>query len=194
MFASIREKLKGWKTIIWARALTIGGLIAGIVLPLLQAINGDQIGVFIPPKYTPFIPLIVSVIGTCLGLNIIAGDQYIADVLPARTYRLEFQRRGIQPQVLSRTIDDTGTVTSPLVPWNSCGAYMSGTLGVSTIAYFPYCFFNLLNPLISLLYGLTGFQVKRIDQPADASSDVDSAPGIDSHQPNLDDEDLRKTA
>jgi len=138
--------------------------------------------------------LIVSVIGTCLGLNIIAGDQYIADVLPARTYRLEFQRRGIQPQVLSRTIDDTGTVTSPLVPWNSCGAYMSGTLGVATVAYFPYCFFNLLNPLISLIYGLTGFQVKRIDQPADASSDVDGAPGIDSHQPNLDDEDLRKTA
>jgi NhaC family Na+:H+ antiporter len=107
--------------------------------------------------------LIASVAGTCLGLNIIAGDQYIADVLPARTYRLEFQKRGIHPQVLSRTVDDTGTVTSPLVPWNSCGAYMAGTLGVTTIAYFPYCFFNLINPLISVLYGLTGFQVKRID-------------------------------
>jgi NhaC family Na+:H+ antiporter len=107
--------------------------------------------------------LIVSVAGTCLGLNIIAGDQYIADVLPARSFRLEFQKRGIHPQVLSRTVDDTGTVTSPLVPWNSCGAYMAGTLGVTTIAYFPYCLFNLINPLISVLYGLTGFQVKRID-------------------------------
>ncbi|HEY7270948.1 MAG TPA: Na+/H+ antiporter NhaC family protein [Dehalococcoidia bacterium] len=107
--------------------------------------------------------LILSVAGTCIGLNIIAGDQYIADVLPARTYRVEFQKRGIHPQVLSRTVDDTGTVTSPLVPWNSCGAYMAGTLGVATTAYFPYCFFNLINPLISVLYGLTGFQVKRID-------------------------------
>jgi hypothetical protein len=63
MFAAIREKLKGWKTIIWARALVIFGIIAGAVLPLLQMIDGSQVGVFIPPKYTPFIPLIVAVIG-----------------------------------------------------------------------------------------------------------------------------------
>jgi len=63
MFANIQERLKGWKTIIWARTLTAIGLIAGVVVPLLQAVNGDQIGFFIPPKYTPFIPLIVSVIG-----------------------------------------------------------------------------------------------------------------------------------
>jgi NhaC family Na+:H+ antiporter len=140
--------------------------------------------------------LITSVIGTCIGLNIIAGDQYIADVLPARTYRLEFQKRGIQPQVLSRTIDDTGTVTSPLVPWNSCGAYMAGTLGVSTIAYFPYCFLNLINPLISLLYGLTGFQVKRID-PAEAAvplADQVITPEVTSLIDNPEDKDLRKTA
>jgi NhaC family Na+:H+ antiporter len=108
--------------------------------------------------------LLVATGGSAIGLNIIAGDQYIADVLPARTFRLEYQRRGIQPQVLSRTVEDTGTVTSPLIPWNSCGAYMSGTLGVSTFAYFPYSFLNLLNPLISMLYALTGFQVKRIDE------------------------------
>jgi NhaC family Na+:H+ antiporter len=106
---------------------------------------------------------------TSIGLNIVAGDQYIADVLPARTYRLEVQRRGIQPQVLSRTIDDTGTVTSPLVPWNSCGAYMAGTLGVSTFGYFPYCFLNMLNPLISLLYNITGFRVEKI-QPSDSQA------------------------
>ena len=121
--------------------------------------------------------LIVSVIASCIGLNIIAGDQYVADVLPARTYRLEFQRRGIQPQVLSRTIDDAGTVTSPLVPWNSCGAYMSGTLAVSTFAYFPFCFFNLLNPLISLLYGITGFQVKRIQPEPEAVAVASKGPG-----------------
>ena len=107
--------------------------------------------------------LLFSVGGSAIGLNIIAGDQYIADVLPARTFRDEFQRRRIQPQVLSRTIEDTGTVTSPLVPWNSCGAYMSGTLGVATFDYLPYAFLNIMNPLISMLYALVGFQVKMIE-------------------------------
>ena len=107
--------------------------------------------------------LIIAVGATAIGLNIIAGDQYVADVLPARTYREEFQRRRIHPQVLSRTVEDTGTVTSPLVPWNSCGAYMAGTLGISTFDYFPYCFLNLLNPIISFLYALTGFQVKHLE-------------------------------
>jgi NhaC family Na+:H+ antiporter len=140
--------------------------------------------------------LIVAVIGTCLGLNIIAGDQYIADVLPARTYRLEFQRRGIQPQVLSRTIDDTGTVTSPLVPWNSCGAYMAGTLGVATLSYFPYCFLNIINPIISLIYGLTGFQVKRIDAAGSSTLLPEQAgsPGSTSPLSRSDDQDLRNSA
>jgi NhaC family Na+:H+ antiporter len=106
--------------------------------------------------------LVVATGATAIGLNIIACDQYVAVVMPARTFRLEFQRRLIAPQVLSRTVEDTGTVTSPLVPWNTCGAYMTGTLGVSTFEYFPYAFFNLLNPIISLGYGITGFQVKRL--------------------------------
>jgi NhaC family Na+:H+ antiporter len=117
--------------------------------------------------------LIAAVAATSIGLNVLAGDQYVAVVLPARTFRLEFQRRGIQPQVLSRTVDDTGTVTSPLVPWNSCGAYMSGTLGIPTLEYFPYCFLNIFNPVISVLYGITGFQVKRIEL-GDADGAVDS--------------------
>jgi NhaC family Na+:H+ antiporter len=87
----------------------------------------------------------------------------VAVVLPARTYRVEFQRRGIHPQVLARTIEDTGTVTSPLVPWNSCGAYMAGTLGIATLDYLPYCFLNLMNPVISFAYAFTGFQVKKVE-------------------------------
>ena len=106
--------------------------------------------------------LIASVILTCLGLNIVAGDQYVAIVMPSRIYRLEFAKRGIAPRMLSRAVEDSGTVTSPLVPWNSCGAYMAGVLGVATIAYLPYCFFNLASPLISLLYGFTGFQIEHI--------------------------------
>ena len=106
--------------------------------------------------------LIAAVIGTCIGLNIIAGDQYVAIVMPSRVYRAEFARRGIAPRMLSRAVEDSGTVTSPLVPWNSCGAYMAAALGVATLAYLPFCFFNLASPLISLLYGFTGFRIERV--------------------------------
>jgi NhaC family Na+:H+ antiporter len=106
--------------------------------------------------------LIAAVIGTAIGLNIVAGDQYVAIVMPSRVYRIAFRERGIAPRMLSRTVEDAGTVTSPLVPWNSCGAYMAGVLGVATVAYLPYAFFNLLSPLISLIYGLTGFRIERL--------------------------------
>src|SRR4249919_2226930 len=105
--------------------------------------------------------LIAAVNGSGIGLNVIAGDQYVADVLPARMFRGEFARRGLAPQVLSRAVEDSGTVTSVLVPWNTCGAYISGVLGVSTAAYFPFCFFNLLSPLLDVLYGYIGFKVQK---------------------------------
>ena len=88
-------------------------------------------------------------------------------VLPSRVYRTEFARRGLAPRMLSRTVEDTGTVTSPLVPWNSCGAYMTGVLGVPTIEYLPFAFFNLLNPLVALAYAFTGFRIEHLD-PAEA--------------------------
>ena len=103
--------------------------------------------------------LILAVNASGVGLNVIAGDQYVADVLPARMFRNEFARRGLAPQVLSRAVEDSGTVTSVLVPWNTCGAYISGVLGVSTAAYFPFCFFNLLSPVLDVLYGFVGFKV-----------------------------------
>ncbi len=76
--------------------------------------------------------LIASVIFTAIGLNIVAGDQYVSVVMPARVYRAEFARRGIAPRMLSRAVEDSGTVTSALIPWNTCGAYMAGVLGVAT--------------------------------------------------------------
>ena len=94
-----------------------------------------------------------------------AGDQYVADVLPSRMFRGEFRRRGIAPQVLSRAVEDSGTVTSPLVPWNTCGACMSGVLGVQTASYLPFCFFNLLSPVLDVLYGFIGFKVKQVQPP-----------------------------
>jgi Na+:H+ antiporter, NhaC family len=106
--------------------------------------------------------LIATVVGTCFGLNVIAGDQYVADVLPSRAYRDTFARNGLAPRQLSRTVEDSGTVTSPLIPWNSCGAYMTGVLGVPTIEYLPYAFFNIANPLIALLLGFLGIGVERL--------------------------------
>jgi NhaC family Na+:H+ antiporter len=109
--------------------------------------------------------LIATVAATCLGLNIIAGDQYVADVLPSRAFRAAFAKAGLAPRMLSRTVEDSGTVTSPLVPWNSCGAYMTGVLGVPTMEYLPYAFFNIVNPVIAVIFGFTGFRVERIKPP-----------------------------
>jgi NhaC family Na+:H+ antiporter len=103
--------------------------------------------------------LILAVNASGIGLNLIAGDQYVADVLPARMYREEFQRRGLAPQVLSRAVEDSGTVTSVLVPWNTCGAYISGVLGVSTVSYLPFCVFNILSPILDVLFGFIGFKI-----------------------------------
>jgi Na+:H+ antiporter, NhaC family len=111
--------------------------------------------------------LIAAVAATCIGLNIIAGDQYVADVLPSRAFREAFARAGLAPRMLSRTVEDSGTVTSPLVPWNSCGAYMTGVLGVPTIEYLPFAFFNIVNPLIAVIFGFTGFRVERLAPPGD---------------------------
>ena len=110
--------------------------------------------------------LILAVNASGIGLNVTAGDQYVADVLPARMYADEFRRRGLAPEVLSRAVEDSGTVTSPLVPWNTCGAYMSGVLGVSTASYLPFCFFNLLSPILDVLYGFLGFKVATTDEVA----------------------------
>jgi NhaC family Na+:H+ antiporter len=112
--------------------------------------------------------LILAVNGSAIGLNVTAGDQYVADVLPARMFREEFRRRGLAPQVLSRAVEDSGTVTSVLVPWNTCGAYISGVLGVQTASYLPFCFFNLLSPVLDVLYGFLGFKVPTLS-PADAA-------------------------
>lgn len=105
--------------------------------------------------------LIAATILTCIGANLITSDQYISIVLPGRMYKLEYQSRDLDVKNLSRTLEDSGTITSPLVPWNTCGAYMSGTLGVATLAYFPFCFFNMICPLIAVIYGFLNFKIAR---------------------------------
>ncbi|MDX1443311.1 MAG: Na+/H+ antiporter NhaC [Gammaproteobacteria bacterium] len=104
--------------------------------------------------------LIMTTLLTCIGANVIAADQYIAIVLPGRLYRLEFHRRKLAPVNLSRALEDAGTITSPMIPWNTCGAYMAGTLGVPTLVYLPYCLFNIINPLLASGYAFAGFKIE----------------------------------
>jgi len=115
--------------------------------------------------------LIAAVVGTAIGLNIVAADQYIALVLPIRLYSAAFEERGLKAQNLSRPAADAGTVTSALVPWNSCGAFMAGTLGVATVLYMPFCIFNIASPIMSMLLGFTGFKIE-YTRTAEARAEV----------------------
>jgi len=103
--------------------------------------------------------LIATTVLTAFGLNVVAGDQYISIVVPGRMYASAFRERGLHPKNLSRALEDGGTITSPLIPWNTCGAFMAATLMVPTGAYFIYAFLNLVNPLISILYGFMGWTI-----------------------------------
>jgi NhaC family Na+:H+ antiporter len=100
---------------------------------------------------------------SCIGMNAIASDQYIAIVIPGRMYKSAFDAQHLHPKNLSRCLEDSGTLSSPLIPWNSCGAFMHATLGVNPLLYLPYAFLNLANPLVSLFYGYTGITMEKIE-------------------------------
>jgi NhaC family Na+:H+ antiporter len=105
--------------------------------------------------------LVTTTVLSCIGMNAVASDQYISIVIPGRMYKNAFERRGLHPKNLSRALEDSGTLTSPLIPWNSCGAFMWATLGVYPLAYLPYAFMNLLTPIISIVYGFTGITMEK---------------------------------
>ena len=111
--------------------------------------------------------LIVATLATALGVNITCADQYLAIVLPGRIYRPEYARRGLDPVNLSRALEDAGTVTSPLVPWNTCGAFMAVTLGVQTVDYLPYALFNLINPIMAAAMAYFGFKILHLKPQAE---------------------------
>ncbi|HXV36653.1 MAG TPA: Na+/H+ antiporter NhaC [Myxococcota bacterium] len=111
--------------------------------------------------------LVLATITSCIGTNVIAPDQYLSIVIPGRMYRETFRARNLHAKLLSRTLEDSGTLSSPLVPWNTCGAFMSTTLLVPTAAYFPYAFVNFLTPMISLIIAFSGFRIARL--PEDSS-------------------------
>lgn len=105
--------------------------------------------------------LVASTAGTCMFFNVTASDQYLAIVVPGRMFAKTYRERGLKPELLSRTLEDAGTVTSVLVPWNTCGATQSSVLGVSTWTYAPYAFFNILSPIMTILFAYLNIKIRR---------------------------------
>jgi Na+:H+ antiporter, NhaC family len=97
--------------------------------------------------------LIASTAATCVAFNFTTSDQYLAILVPGRMYADIYRKRGLKPENLSRTLEDSATVTSVLIPWNTCGATQASVLGVATLAYAPYCFFNIISPFMTILFG-----------------------------------------
>ncbi len=106
--------------------------------------------------------LVLATILTCIGTNLVAGDQYLSIVIPGRMYKNMYDELGLHPKNLSRALEDSGTLTSPFIPWNTCGAFMYSTLGVHPFAYAPYAFLNILNPIVSIFYGFTGITMEKV--------------------------------
>lgn len=106
--------------------------------------------------------LVLATILTAVAMNLIAGDQYLSIVIPGRMYKSAYEQRGLAPKNLSRALEDSGTLSSAMIPWNTCGAYMITTLGIAPWTYIPYTFLNVINPLVSIFYGYTGITMEKI--------------------------------
>ncbi|TCO71381.1 Na+/H+ antiporter NhaC [Marinisporobacter balticus] len=99
---------------------------------------------------------------TCIFCNLTTGDQYLSIVVPGRMFKDAYDEKGLHPKNLSRCLEDFGTITSPFIPWNTCGNFMYTTLGIHPFAYAPYAFLNWLNPLVSIFYGYTGITMEKL--------------------------------
>lgn len=158
-------------------ALAFGGVVekAGIldrlIAPVLRAAKSAG-------------ALVGSLVGSVFATNVVTADQYIAIVLPGRMFKGAFEKRGLAPVVLSRTIGASGTPTGALVPWNSCGAYLAATLGVATWSYLPYAIFNFASPLLAIAVAFLGIRMLRT--PPGPAGDAASAISVASQQPNPD--------
>ena len=106
--------------------------------------------------------LFASTVGSCLALNVTASDQYLAIVVPGKMFEKAYAERGLAPENLSRTLEDSGTVTSVLIPWNTCGAYQAGVLGVSVADYFVFAIFNYISPIMTLIFAAFDIKIRQL--------------------------------
>ena len=150
--------MQGMLNTIWLiiSAMIFGGVMekAGLLKRIANSIikSANSVG-----------SLVASTAATCFVFNVTASDQYIAIVVPGRMYSQTYRDRGLAPENLSRTLEDSGTVTSVLIPWNTCGAYQSGVLGVATLTYLPFCFFNLISPFMTILFAYLNIKIRKLD-------------------------------
>ncbi len=144
-----------WTIYLICCAMVFGGIMDGIgalarITQSLLAVAKSVFGLF------------TSTVLSCIGLNVIASDQYLAIVIPGKMFKKAYQDRGLAPENLSRTLEDSGTVTSVLIPWNTCGAYQSGVLGVSVSEYFAYAIFNWLSPIMTLIFAAFNIKIRQL--------------------------------
>lgn len=111
------------------------------------------------------VSLVSSTVGTCMFCNLTLSDQYMSIIIPGKMFSKIYEDEGFEPELLSRSLQDSATVTSVLVPWNTCGVVQSSVLGVPTLAYLPYCFFNLLSPIVTILATAFGYKLMRHGKP-----------------------------
>ena len=144
----------GLQSMLWTAALGILGMLYGSIMEktgLLEALLSKM-----DPLVKSTGGLVTAVVLTCTLLLMATASQTLAIVVGGRMYIGEFKKKNLLPQTLSRTLEDSGTIISPLVPWSLCGAYMAGTLGVSTMSYLPFAMFCWLCPVLAIVYGFTG--------------------------------------
>ena len=151
------DGMYGMMKTIW---LVISAMIFGGVMEKAGFLN--KISSFIIDRVNSTGSLVASTSGTCVFFNLTASDQYLSIVVPGKMYSKIYKEKGLAPENLSRTLEDSGTVTSVLVPWNTCGAYHASVLNVPTLMYLPYCFFSLLSPLMTILVAYLRIKIKTL--------------------------------
>ena len=149
--------MSGMLNTIWLIicAMSFGGVMEAT--GLLQRIS-ESIMNFVKSRKS----LVLTTSSTCLFFNVTASDQYLAIVVPGRMFASTYKKYNLDPKNLSRTLEDSATVTSVLIPWNTCGATQSGVLGVATITYLPYCFFNLISPLMTIFFAYASIKIAKL--------------------------------
>ncbi|SHJ51703.1 Na+:H+ antiporter, NhaC family [Dethiosulfatibacter aminovorans DSM 17477] len=152
----------GLDNMMWTLSLMLCAMVLGGVLDTVGVLEVIANGIL---KFSRGVAgLIGSTVISCIAVCFMTGDQYLGIVIPGKMYKPAYEKMRLHPKNLSRCLEDSGTLISPLVPWSSCGAYMSTMLGVSTFAYLPFTFLCLLNPIISILYGITGFSIEKLPE------------------------------
>ena len=150
----------GMKGMIWTILLIISAMVFGGAMDAIGALS--KITEVLLKMATSVFGLFASTVLSCLGLNIIASDQYLAIVIPGKMFKDAYAEKGLAPQNLSRTLEDSGTVTSVLIPWNTCGAYQSSVLGVSVADYFVFAIFNYVSPITTLIFAAFNIKIKQL--------------------------------